>query len=129
MAVNLVGVGVRDCSRAADPTGCYAESFLRYNLSHSGPMWVSDYNGNWVSYGLPVGQVEGGKALAIEEWIDPIVNSWNQPYVSAVQRHELRERPMEGAYDLELEVTPDVQLDRIERVQLLMETNYWVRQR
>jgi hypothetical protein len=57
------------------------------------------------------------------------VNSWNQPYVSAVQRHELRERPVGGAYELELEVTPDVQLDRIERVQLLMETNYWVRQR
>jgi hypothetical protein len=129
MAVNLVGVGVRDCSRAKDPTACYAESFLRYNLAHSGPTWVSDYNGSWVGYGLPIGQVEGGKALAIEEWIDPIVNSWNQPYVSAVQRHELRERPVGGAYELELEVTPDVQLDRIERVQLLMETNYWVRQR
>jgi hypothetical protein len=129
MAVNLVGVGVRDCSRAVDPTACYAESFLRYNLTHSGPTWVSDYDGSWVGYGLPVGQVEGGKALAIEEWIDPIVNGWNQSYVSAVQRHELRERPVGGAYELELDVTPDVQLDRIERVQLLMETNYWVRQR
>jgi hypothetical protein len=129
MAVNLVGVGVRDCSRAPDPTACYAESFLRYNLSHSGPTWVSDYNGSWVSYGLPIGQVEGGKALAIEEWVDPIVNGWNQPYVSAVQRHELLERPVGGSYEFELEVTPDVQLDRIERVQLLMETNYWVRQK
>ena len=45
-----------------------------------------------------------------------------------VQRQEFRERPVDGSYELELEVSPDVQLDRIERVQVLMETNYWVRE-
>jgi hypothetical protein len=128
MAVNLVGVGVRDCSKATDSVACYAESFLRYNMRHTGPSWVTNYDGEWRAYGVPTAKVEGGKALAIEEWLDPIVNGWNETYVSNVQRHEFRERPLDGSYELELEVTPDVQLDRIERVQVLTETNYWVRE-
>lgn len=126
VAVNLVGVGVRDCGRSDDPTSCYAESFLRYNLSHVGPSWVTDYDGNWHAYGIPTGFIEGGKALAIEEWLDPVINTWDQPYVQSVERHEFRERPIQGSYELEMEVPPDVNLDRIERVQILTETNYWV---
>ena len=128
VAVNLVGVGVRDCAAAADPTNCYAESFLRFDMRHTGPSWVMNHDGDWRDFNVPTGRIEGGKALAVEEWLDPIVNSWNQPYVSNVQRTELRERPVDGAYELELAVSKDVRLDRIDRVQVLMETNYWVRE-
>src|SRR5262249_1436860 len=75
LAVNLVGTGVRNCAAADDPGSCYAASFLRYTLNHSGPSWVLNYDADWLDYGLPVATIDGGKALAVEEWLDPIQNS------------------------------------------------------
>jgi hypothetical protein len=128
LAVNLVGTGVLDCSKATDPQGCYAQSFVRYDLTHVGPSWVTDYDGVWHALGLPNGQIEGGKALAAEQWLEPLSNAWGKPYVSAVGRTEFSERPFGGVYDLRLKLGPEIRLDRIERVQLLLESNYWVKQ-
>jgi hypothetical protein len=129
LAVNLVGTGVRDCTRADDPQTCYAESFLRYNLSHAGPAWSTDFAEQWRIRPMAIGQIEAGKALAAEEWLDPIANSWNQPFVSNIARSELIKRPVSGTYTLDVNLGPDVRADRIRRVQLLMETEYWVSQR
>ena len=127
-ALNLVGTGIRDCQRAADPIGCYSDSFIRYAFKHVGPAWVTNHSQQWRAFDIPTGQVEGGKALATEEWLDPISNSWNQPFVSNVARGELFGRPVGGAYELVLELTPDLRLERLERIQVLVETDYWVRQ-
>jgi hypothetical protein len=127
-AVNLVGTGVRDCERATEPLQCYSEPFLRFSMSHAGPAWSTNHAGQWRAFDLPVAFIEDGKALATEEWVDPVTNSWNLPFVSNVTRGELAGRPLDGSYALTLELTPDVRLDRIERVQLLIETDYWVRQ-
>lgn len=129
LAVNLVGTGVRDCTKSDDPLSCYGESFLRYDLSHGGPAWSTDFKEQWHIRDLTIGQIEGGKALATEEWLDPISNSWNQPFVSNVARSELIKRPVSGVYTLDLSLGPDVRAERIRRVQLLMETEYWVSQR
>jgi hypothetical protein len=128
LAVNLVGTGVRDCQRAADPTACYSDSFVRYDLTHAGPSWVTNHAQQWRAFEIPTGRIEAAKALATEEWLDPISNSWNKPNISNVARAELFGRPVGGAYELLLQLTPDVRLERIERVQLLAETDYWVRQ-
>jgi hypothetical protein len=72
--------------------------------------------------------VEGGKALAAEEWLDPVTNGFNRPDVSNVARMELHGRPIGGAYQLTLQLSPDVRIERIERIQLLVQTEYWVRQ-
>jgi hypothetical protein len=128
LAVNLVGTGIRDCQLATDPVACYSDSFIRYGLRHAGPSWVTNHAQQWRAFALPTGQIESAKALATEEWLDPIGNSWNQPIVANVGRTELFGRPVDGDYELLLELTPDVRLERIERVQLLVETDYWVRQ-
>lgn len=128
LAVNLVGTGIKDCTKAADPLGCYSSSFIPYNLTQIGPSWVVDYENAWRTLNVPVGQINLGKALAAEQWLDPISNGWSQPYVQAVQRLEFSERPLDGAYQLELQVAPEVDLDKIERIQILADTSYWVRQ-
>ncbi len=74
------------------------------------------------------GQIEAGKALAAEQWVDPLSNGFAKPYVTAVARTELSERPFGGAFELTLHLTPEVTLSRIERIQLLIESSYWVKQ-
>jgi len=128
MAVNFAGTGIKDCDEASDPYACYSEGFIRYSLSHVGPAWVTDYDGIWRSLGVPIGRIEGAKALASELWLDPLKDGWNTSYISAVARTELRLRPLGGAYELEFVITPEIDIDRIERVQLLIGSTYWVKQ-
>lgn len=128
MAVNVVGTGIRDCASSPDPLTCYNESFLRFDLRHGGPAWITNYAQEWRTLGISAAFVEAGKALSAEEWLDPVSNTWTVPLVSNIARQELLERPLSGQYELVIELTPDVRLDRVERIQLLAETNYWVAQ-
>jgi alpha-tubulin suppressor-like RCC1 family protein len=128
LAVNLTGSGIRDCARARDRQACYAEPFLRYGMRHVGPVQVTNYEQQWRSLDLPIALIEGGKALAAEEWVDPVTHGFNTGLVSSAARMEYAGRPVGGAYELILELTPDIRIDRIERVQLLAQSDYWVRQ-
>lgn len=128
LAVNLVGTAIRDCAKASDPIDCYANPFVFGHLRHIGPSWVPNYDGQMRLHDYPRGNIEGLKALAAEQWLDPVSNSWAKSYVTDIARTELHERALNGFYWLELDVTPDVRLDRIERVQLLVGTQYWVKQ-
>lgn len=126
LAVNLVGTGIRDCSRADDPLSCYSESFIRYDLRHVGPSWVTDYNQHWRWLGVGSARIEAGKAITAEEWLDPLVNGWSQAFVSEAARTEFMDRPLDGDYGLTLHLTPDIRMERIDRIQILLETSYWV---
>jgi hypothetical protein len=128
IALNLVGSGIRSCQRTADPSTCYAEPFIRYDLKHVGPAWVTSYDQTWHALDIPIAVIEGGKALAIEEWLDPVSNGFNRSDVANVERTEFADRPIGGAYELTLRLTPDVNVERIERIQVLTQTGYWVRQ-
>ena len=128
LAVNFVGTGIRDCEKALDPKACYSEPFIRYNLFHRGSPWVTDYSGVWRSLRFSPGRIEGAKAIAAELWLDPLKDGWSTSYISAVARSEWRHRPLGGAYELEFKVTPDIRLDRIERLQLLIGSSSWVKQ-
>jgi hypothetical protein len=128
LAVNLVGTGIRDCSGATDPLTCYSESFVRYNMSQVGPAWVTNAEGQWRDYELATARIESGKALAAEQWLDPVMNSWFKPHIDSIARYELLLRPMGGVYQIEIATPPDVRLDRIERVQILTQADYWVKQ-
>jgi hypothetical protein len=128
MAVNFVGTGVKDCTQAADPQGCYSEEWIPYNLTHVGPAWVTDYNEIWHELDVPTGIIEGAKGLAAELWLDPLQDGWSTPYISAVARSELSLRPLGGAYLLEVPVAPEVVLGNIQRVQILVGSTYWVKQ-
>jgi hypothetical protein len=128
VALNLVGSGIRSCQKVADPSACYAEPFIRYDLKHVGPAWITSYDNGWRSLDIPKAYIEAGKALATEEWLDPVSNGFNRSDVSNVARMEFVSQPIGGAYELTLRLTPDVNVERIERIQLLAQTEYWVRQ-
>jgi hypothetical protein len=128
LAVNLVGTGLLDCSRAIDPSTCFSQSYVRMNLEQIGPAWVSDHNEDWRFNNAVDAHIEGGKALAAEQWLDPVANGFSKPYVAAVARQELRDRPVGGTYELELELGPEVQLNQLQSVQVLVQTAYWVKQ-
>lgn len=128
LAVNLVGTGIRDCASAPDPLTCYSEGFLRFDLQHIGGGWLTDFAGQWHALGFPSGRIEGGKALAAELWLDPLKDGWSTSYISAVQRAEFFWRPLYGAYVLEIETGPEVRLEQLERVQVLVGSSYWVAQ-
>jgi hypothetical protein len=127
-AVNLVGTGMKDCRESDDPYSCYANAYLRYDLRHVGRAWVSDFAGAWHGLNVPMGQVEGGKGIAAERWLDPLSDGWGTSYIGAVSRTEFMLRPFGGAYVLEIEAGPEVRLDRLERIQLLLGSTYWVAQ-
>jgi hypothetical protein len=128
LAVNVVGTGVLDCQRALDPLDCYSEPFIRYSFRHLGPAWTTNFAGEWRALDVPTSVIESGKALTAEEWLDPIVNAWNQPFVQAVARSEFSGRPVGGDYELELTLPPEVRPERIERIQVLEQLHYWVKQ-
>ena len=128
MAVNLVGTAVLDCTQSNDPLSCYAQSFVPYSLTHVGPAWTTDFDEAWRLLGVPSAQIEAGKALAAEQWLDPLSNGWSKPYVTAVARTELVDRPFGGAYRLDFQLSPEVVLSRIERVQILLDYAYWVKE-
>jgi len=128
LAVNFVGTGILDCKKAADPQGCYAQSFIRYDLRQVGPAWITNYEGGWRTLAVPAGTIEAAKGLAAELWLDPLKDGWDTSYIGAVSRSELANRPFGGAYTLEFDVKPETRLDRIERVQILSGQEYWVKQ-
>ncbi|MBL8718625.1 MAG: hypothetical protein JNL79_21770 [Myxococcales bacterium] len=127
LAVNLVGTGVLDCRLSSDPLTCYSQPFVRYDLTQVGPAWVTNYEQEWRALAIGATRVEGAKGLAAERFLDPLAESFTKPYVDATTRFELTDRPVGGAYQIELLVGPEVQLNRIERVQVLMETTYWAK--
>ncbi len=129
LAVNLVGTGILDCTQSSDPINCYTQAFLRYDLTHVGPAWTTNSDQAWRILGVPLGRIEGAKALAAEQWLDPLGNGWSKPYVEAVGRTEFAERPFGGGYELVLQTPTEVRLSRIERIQILLESNYWVSQK
>jgi hypothetical protein len=129
LAVNLVGTGVKDCKKAEDRNGCYSQAFVSYDLAHIGPAWITDSEEVWHVLDAPTGHIESGKALAAELWLDPLRDGWSTSFIAPVARTEFSFRPFGGTYELELVVPPELVLDRIERVQLLVGSNYWVRQK
>jgi hypothetical protein len=66
--------------------------------------------------------------LAVEQYLDPVSNGFAKAYVTSVARTELEDRPVDGLYVVEFETPPEVRLERIERVQVLAESTYWVSQ-
>jgi hypothetical protein len=128
LAVNLVGTGVRDCALAAKPADCYTQSYLTYDLVHTGPAWATSFEHAWRVLDFGRGVIESAKAITAEEWLDPVSNGWGKPYVEAVARTELTDRPFGGAYELTLDLGPEARPERIDRVQILLQSTYWVKQ-
>ena len=128
LAVSLVGTGILDCAVAATPADCYTSPYVTARLRHKGPSWVPNYDGQFKLLDIPTGEIQQAMALAAETWLDPISNGFGNAYIDAVTRTEFIERPLNGYYEIELAVTPEMRLERIDRVQVLMGIQYWVKQ-
>jgi hypothetical protein len=128
LALNVVGTGVLECELADKPADCYGQPYLSFDLAHTGPAWTTSFEQIWRVLTIDVGRIEAGKALAAEQWLDPVNNGWGRTYVDAVARTELAERPFGGAYQLELDLGPEAHPERIDRVQILVQSTYWVKQ-
>ncbi|MBI5531668.1 MAG: hypothetical protein HY898_03060 [Deltaproteobacteria bacterium] len=128
VALNFVGTGVKDCAKASNASACYSQPFVRYNLTHTGPAWSTSYDGQWFTLPVPTATIEGGKAVAAEMLLDPLFNSWSKPHIDAAGRLEYAERPVGGTYVLEFDVPPEVIMERLEQVQVLMSQSYWVQE-
>ena len=129
LAVNLVGTAIRVCSESTNPANCYAEPYLPVDIVHTGPSWARAYDQTWHVLDVGVGSIESGKGLSAEEWLDPVTNGWGKPFVESVARTEFVERPFGGAYSVEIALTPGTHAERIEHVQVLYESTYWVSQK
>jgi hypothetical protein len=126
--VNFVGTGVKNCTLAADPQGCYNSSFIPYNLTQFGPSWVTDYNELWSLLNTPTTIIEGAKGLAAEIWLDPLKDGWSTSYIAPLTRSEFTLGPLGGSYELDFKVPPEVILSNIQRVQILVGSTAWVKE-
>ena len=126
--VNLEGTGVHSCGLAANPTDCANNPYARFSLTHTGPAWTTNYDQQWRVLGVSAASVEDGKALANEESLSIPGTAWGKPEVDLLARSELFERPLGGTYQLDLEVPPELILSKIDAIQVLYDTSYWVKQ-
>lgn len=126
LAVNLVGSGIRDCALLGNSTDCYTNPYITGTLLHQGPSMVRAWDGSTLMQAVSPGDIDGLKALAAEEVLDPISNGFSQPYVQNVARQEFQERPFAGMYSLVLDLGPEVQVQNIQSVQILGGESYWV---
>ena len=124
LALNLTGSGILNCGT---DVACAEQESVRFSLQHLTPTWITDRDQNWRILAFPTGRIEGGKAAAAGLFLTAVTNSWNLPEIANIVRNEYDERPLGGAYQLEFESGPQVILDRIERVQVLTQLDYWIR--
>lgn len=128
LAVNLTGTSARDCS--ATPQDC--EYYVPYRLVHNGPAYTTAYDRSEKTLALPVGVIDGAKAVAKEKVMD--IYSWttspDSELLATVARSEFVDRPLGGTYTLELNPYQEqnIRLDYITGVQVLYQAGAWVRQ-
>jgi hypothetical protein len=128
LALNLVGVGARDCAGAENPDACYAQGALQYTLTHDGPFWVRNYTGG--NYSAPIfdGAIEHAPILAADRRVTDPISSGDESLLSGdVMRTEFRGRPLAGTYRLRIWDHPALQWSNVEDVQFVLRYGYWTR--
>ena len=127
LGVNLVGVGVRDCESAANPSACYSSGSVPFSLRHDGPYWVRNYDGEDYSAPLFVGTIQHGRALTAERYLTNPLSGADRGLMTDYWRDEFRGRPLSGAYTLRIYDSPGLQWQNVEDVQIVLDYGYWTR--
>ncbi|MBZ0118223.1 MAG: hypothetical protein K8H88_14570 [Sandaracinaceae bacterium] len=127
IAVNFVGTGVRDCSRAELPSSCYASGFIPYTLLHEGPYRVRNFRGEDYEAQLFSASIEHGRGLASERHITNPISSADRGLLDQYTHHQLRGRPLTGTYVLRVWDEPGLAFENIEDVQIVLGYDYWTR--
>jgi hypothetical protein len=127
LAVNLVGVGVRDCELTDRRSECHASGFIPFSLRHDGPYTVRNHSGDEYDAPLFIGEIEHARALSSERYLSNPISSADQSLLSSYWRNEFAGRPMSGHYTLRIWDTPGFVWDRVRDVQLAVKYRYWTR--
>ncbi|MCC7542874.1 MAG: hypothetical protein IT379_42050 [Deltaproteobacteria bacterium] len=125
--VNLVGVGLQDCSRAATPTECYANASIPFSLVHSPPYRTRNHEGEVVEASLFTGHIEHARSLAAERYLTNPLSGADRSLLQDYMRRELRGRPLDGHYTLRVWEAPGFDWNRLEDIQLILNYRYWTR--
>jgi hypothetical protein len=129
IAVNLVGTGLVDCSKADAPS-CSSTGYVEYDLTHSAQnVPMEDYSGRTSCFDFAIGNIHGGKALATERVLSLPLGSADSELISQplLSKVELVGRPLSGTYSLRIRDTPGLVWGKLRDVQLLVNYNYWSR--
>jgi len=129
LAVNLVGTGVRDCSRT--PTsGCYGSGYTEYTLEHDGThAGVVGWDGRVQFFDFGVAPIEHGKALSAERYITMPIGGADTTLLQqpGIMKPEYRGRPLDGSYRLKIWDSSALQFNRLDDVQFVLKYRYWSR--
>jgi hypothetical protein len=127
LALNLVGTGVHDCTN--DPTNsCYGAGYVQYNMQHDATSaGILDYSGNVRVFDFGVASINGGKALAAEQYITMPVSSDDEALISqpGILHEELSGRPLDGSYSISIIDSPDLDWGALQDIQIVFNYEYW----
>lgn len=129
LSVNVVGTGVLDCGDTPSAS-CYARGYLEYDLEHAAyNVPILDHAGDAHCFDFATGAIRSGKALAIERYLSLPLGSADAELTSqaAFKKPELAGRPISGAYKFRIKETEQLNWDRVDDVQLLLDYRYWSR--
>jgi len=76
---------------------------------------------------IPTGRVSGGKAWAAEQVIGFPVSGAHQGALSQLQKVSLMGRPLQGAFELRIYDTPELDWPNVEDIQIILGYHYWTR--
>jgi len=127
VAVNVVGVGVKDCSSSSTPSTCYAGNFATYSLRHDGPFRVRNYDGDEYDTSLFAGNLQSSKALLAERYFSNPISTSDRSLISDYWRQGLRGRPLDGNFRLRMYDADGLNWNAVEDVQLVIRYRYWTR--
>jgi hypothetical protein len=126
LAVNIVGVGVRECDGTS---GCYASANLSYSMSHIGDYLVVNARGETYAAPLFPGRIESARALLAERYLTNPISPADEALIGPYRRLEFAGRPLSGTVLLRLWDEPSLAFERIEDVQIVLNYRYWTHQR
>jgi hypothetical protein len=127
IAVNVVGTGVIDCSRAQDAS-CNGSAYVNYDLQHVAyNVPLDDYEGGIRCFDFGSGNIRGAKALAAERFITLPMSSSDKDMVSQSPflKPEFSGRPLSGSYRLRILDEPQLVWENVNDVQIVMNYSYW----
>jgi len=127
LAVNVVGVGVRNCSGGTP--GCFSSGNLAYSLVHRGDFPVTNARGETYYAPLFPGRIESARALLAERYLTNPISSADRALIGDYIRLEFAGRPLAGTVFLRIWDEPGLDFERVEDVQLVLNYRYWTHQR
>lgn len=129
LAVNLVGVGVRDCSTNPSPS-CYASSVVDFDLRHvANAVSVEAFDGERRPFDFGTATISHGKALTAERYITFPLSSADDGLIrqSGILKTELFGRPLDGQYTLRIYDSGNLRWGKLEDIQVILRNRYWSR--